>query len=141
MRTFVRCSPMHLCAYCTDVIRCCCCLQTTKSCSPCWVSSLTSTSARVTWPKTNWWWRSAENYTVICTRTPSCGTTVVRRLTYSAVVTGLIPRTYYQFRVTNDRARKPGVNPLHRTCVGTTSLYQSVLYILQAYRVTRQHFL
>jgi len=130
MRTFVRCSPMHLCAYCTDVIRCCCCLQTIKSCSPCSVSSLTSTSARVTWPKTNWWWRATENYTVICTSTPSCGTTVVRRLTYSTVVTGLIPRTYYQFRVTTDRARRWTNNPLHRTCVGTTSLFQSALYIV-----------
>ena len=129
MRTFVRCSPMHLCAYCTDVIRCCCCLQTTKSCSPRWVSSLTSTSARVTWPKTNWYWRYTEYYTVICTSTPSCGTTRVRRGTYSTVVTGLIPRTYYLFRVTNDRARHAG-NPLHRTCVGTTSLYQSDLYIV-----------
>ena len=130
MRTFVRCSPMRLCVYCIDVIRCCCCcLQTIKSCSPCRVSSLTSTSARVSWPTRAWWYSYTENYTVICTSRPSCGTTVVPRLTYSAVVTGLIPRTYYKFRVSNDRARHPG-NPVHRTCVGTTSLYQSVLYIL-----------
>ena len=136
MRTFVRCSPRHRYAYCTHVIRCCCCrLQTIKSCSPCSVSSLTSTSARVAWPK-NWFWRGAEYYTVICTSTPSCGTTVVPRKTYSTDVTGLTAGTYYEFRVTNDRARHAGRNPLHRTCAGTTGLYQSDLYIVQAYRTT-----
>jgi len=129
MRTFVRCSPRHRYAYCTDVIRCCrCCLQTIKSCSPCSVLSLTSTSVRVRWPAKPWFPAGAQYYTVICTSTPSCRTTVVPRKTYSTVVTGLRAGTYYQFRVTNDRALHWGKNPVHRTCGGTTSLYQSYSY-------------
>ena len=125
MRTFVRCNPVHRYAYCTHVIRCCCCLQTIKVCSPCTVSSLTSTSVRVTWPKVGWWYNFPRYYTVICTSTPSCGTTRVSRYTYSTDVTGLTAGTYYEFRVTNDRARHQTRGPIHRTCAGTTSLYQS----------------
>jgi len=122
------CALLYVAAQCIYVIRCCCCLQTINSCSPCSLSSLTSTSVRVTWPK-NWFRVPTEYYTVICTSTPSCGTTRVRRLTFSTVVTGLRAGTYYQFRVTNDRARDAR-RPVHRTCAGTTSLYQSDLYIV-----------
>jgi len=126
MRTFVRCSSRHRYAYCTDVIRCCC-LQTIKSCSPCSVTSLTSTSVRVAWPR-NWFRIAAQQYTVICTSTPSCGTTRVPRFTFSTDVTGLRAGTYYEFKVTNDRARDAR-RPIDRTCAGTTSLYQSDLCI------------
>ena len=124
MRTFVRCSPRHRYAYCTHVIRCCCCrLQTIKSCSPCTVSSLTSTSVRVSWPN-HWWHKFPRYYTVICTSTPSCGTTRVPRYTYSTDVTGLTVGTYYEFRVTNDRELHVFRGPIHITCAGTTGLCQ-----------------
>jgi len=123
---------VHRYAYCTDVIRCCCRLQAINSCSPCTVSSLTSTSARVAWPS-NWSTKHAHQFRVNCTSTPSCGTTIVSNRTYSTIVTGLTAGTYYQFTVTNDRSRHPRPiyrTSLYRTCVATTSLYQSDLYIV-----------
>jgi len=121
---------VHLYAYCTDVIRCCCRLQAINSCSPCTVSSLTSTSARVSWPSS---FTKYTQFRVNCTSTPSCGTTRVSVGTYATVVTGLRAGTYYQFTVTHDRSRHPRPryrHSLYETCVATTSLYQSDLYIV-----------
>jgi len=106
-------------------------MQTVNSCSPCSVSSLTSTSVRVAWPKRGWFWVHARYYTLNCTSTPGCGTTRVPHGTYSTDVTGLTAGTYYQFRVTNDRARVPHRRPVYRTCAGTTGLYQ--LFYQQAH--------
>jgi len=105
------------------------CLQAIKSCSPCSLLSLTSTSVRVTWPKRGWFWVAAQYYTVVCTSTPGCKTIRVNHGTYSTDVTGLRAGTYYQFRVTNDRARRSG-RPVHGTCAGTTGLCQCDLYIV-----------
>jgi len=96
-------------------------LQAIHSCSPCWLSSGTSTSVRVSWPS-DWHRNGTTGYSVTCTSTPDCGTVVVNRTTYSATVSGLTAATYYRFRVTDVNGQASS----HRYCSGTTSLYHSV---------------